>query len=223
VTGNNAAIAPTYWYEANLGGAITTAAAIDSSNTLTIKDFQLAAANIGTQVAGRPTWQTCTNGFDGVALISQTGFNQMINEAVTVGQGLQMSRLIESMIAGGKQVGNLRTYELPGIPFKFVVCNDSWLPRGVSSGAEQANTRRAVILGKAAVDLVLGRGYSGKEGTLAGVNIEIDSNYKTLNKERFATGSIMMGARKATATGTGSSASTSFDLATYVIDHYSAT
>lgn len=244
VTGCNAAIAPTYWYEANLGGAITTDSGVGAGNTLSIKDFELATSIIESQDSTKPTWQTLNDsanaGFIAVAFVSRTGVNQLRNEAVTLGQGAQFQVIIESMLAGGKDLGAMNTFMLPGLPIKFVVVPDSWMPRGVttSGGAETANTRRCVLVGANALDIAFGqgmrlnmaggngRGRTGTGGTGAfvqgGVSIEIDANYKPLNKETYANASVLWGCKKAQANGLSTASGSSYDLATYVITHYTA-
>lgn len=238
VTGNNTVAAPTYWYEGNEGGAITTATNITNSNKLSIKDFHIWAEVTSSNYAGRPSWQTLNGGVQALAFISRTGFTQLMYEATTVGQGAQFNEYVKAGMAGGKTYGNMQTFEIPGLPLLFVVVPDSWMPRGVSSGAETANTRRAFIVGANALDLCLGKGYGGVPSTgkeaqavgmgssasgVQGVNIEVDTNYKTLNKEGFGVVSLTYGAKKVQIDGNGSNTGTAYDLSTYVIDHYSAT
>lgn len=246
ITANNAAIAPTYWYEANSGGVITTDSGVNSGNVLTVQDFQDAVEVIESADSTRPTWQTLNEysneGFIAVAFISRTGAYQMQNQAVTLGQGPQIQNIIEATLAGGKDAkGWANTFMIPMLPIKFVIVPDSWMPRGVTTSglAETANTRRAVLVGANALDLSFGqgmkvpmngggnaRGNTGTSGSgkfLPGVNVEIDANYKPLNKETFATASCLWGAKKAQANGLGSATGTSYDLSTYVITHYSAT
>lgn len=247
ITGHNAAIAPTYWYEANGGGAITTDSGVNSGNTLSINDFRDAQAVVESADSTKPTWQTLNefsnDGFIGVAFISRTASTQLYNEAVTLGQGAQLQNIIQASMAGGKDVSEVvRTFMIPGIAFKFVVVPDTWMPRGVTTSglAETANTRRAVIVGANALDLAFGqgmkvpmnvggnaRGNTGSNGTgkmlPGGVSVEVDANTKPLNKETFATATALYGAKKAQANGLGSASGSSYDLATYVITHYSAT
>jgi hypothetical protein len=246
ITGNNAAIAPTYWYEASSGGAISTDSGVTSGNVLTIQDFQEAVEVIESADSTRPTWQTLNEysneGFIAVAFISRTGAYQMQNQAVTLGQGPQIQNIIQAAMAGGKNVdGWSNSFMIPMIPIKFVIVPDSWMPRGVTTSglAETANTRRAVIVGANALDVAWGQGQAlkmnaggnprGNTGTagsgkfLPGVSVEIDDQHKKLNKETFANASLLSGFKKAQANGLGAQTGTSYDLATYVITHYSAT
>lgn len=227
VTGNNSATAPTYWYEANLGGAITTDSGVNSGNTLSIRDFQLAEQIIRTQQVGRPTWQQLV-GKDASALVfvSDEGVAQLMNEATTLGQGQQLSQIINSQLAGGEKIGALNTFMIPGLSFKFIKVPESLMPRGVTTSGttETANTRRCVIVGANALDLSFGAGFSAGNGSepLPGVNVEIDTTYKPLNKQAYGNASVLYGAKKVVSTGSGSFASTGYDLSTYVITHYSA-
>jgi len=246
ITGNNAAIAPTYWYEANGGGSISTDSGVNSGNTLAIDDFYDAVAVIESADSTRPTWQTLNEfsneGYIAVAFISRTGAIQMQNQAVTLGQGPQIQNIIEATLAGGKDAkGWANTFMIPMLPIKFVIVPDSWLPRGVTTSglAETAQTRRAVIVGANALDLSWGQGMKipmnaggaarGNTGTagsgkfLPGVTVEIDDQHKKLNKETYANASVLWGCKKAQANGLGAQSGTSYDLSTYVITHYSAT
>lgn len=225
VTGNNAAAVPTYHYEASLGGVITTDSGINSGNPLTIADFQLAAEIVTSQQSGKPTWQTIKNKpYLGVALMSMTALNQLTRDPVTAGQGFQLSQIYNAMLAGGKTM-DLQQFQLPGVPFLLVVCPDSAIPRGVtlSSGAETANTRRVVILGSNAIDMAFGAGFTPQGGNpIPGINVEFDLEYKKLNKQGFGTASVLWGCKKAQSTGPGTGSSTAYDVASYVIGHYSA-
>jgi len=240
ITGNNTVAAPTYWYEANQGGAITTASGVGSGNTLSIKDFHIWAEVTSSNYSGRPSWQTLGGGVQALAFISRTGMTQLMYEQTTLGQGAQMNEYIKAGMAGGKTYGALQTFEIPALPLLFVVVPDSWMPRGVTTSglSETANTRRAFIVGMNALDLCLGKGYgnvptSGKTAEavgmgssasgVQGVNIEVDTNYKPLNKEGFGLVSLTWGCKKVRIDGNGSSSGTAYDLSTYVIDHYSAT
>ena len=224
ITGNNAATVPTYHYwGSSPTTARTTDASISSSDVLTLGDFQAAAENITSQPAAAPAWQTLTNKpYLACAIISFTGFNQLLNEAKTLGQGFQTSEVMMRQIeAGSKVEPDIQTFTIPGIPFKFVVVNDSWLPRGVnlSSGAEVANSRRAVIVGMNAIDVAFGAGYGG----LPGADIEFDTQYKKLNKQGFGAAKMLWGCKKTQSTGAGAGNTTAYDLSTYVICHYSRT
>jgi hypothetical protein len=226
VTGNNTAAAPTYWYEANLGGVITTDSGVGSGNTLSLKDFEIAATNITQQIAGRTRWQTLKGKkYLANAFISYTGLFQLNNEAVTLGQGSQLSNIVANILAGGKEVeADLTQFMLPSLPFKFVVVPDSWMPRGVTTSglAETANTRRAVIVGANALDFSFGAGYEAGGKAIPGMNVEMDTTYKPLNKMGYGNASALFGCKKAQATGSGTFAGTSYDMSTYVITHYSA-
>lgn len=225
ITGMNACAVPTYHYAASSGGAITTDASINSSNTLTLKDLQNAATIITSQQQSKPTWQTLKNkSYLAVCFISYTGMYQLENDAVTAGQGMQLSQVINANLAGGKTM-DLKQFELPGLPYLFVLVPDSWLPRGVtlSSGAETAATRRCVIVGRNCLDVAFGKGFSGAGKVMPGINVEMDTSYKKLNKQGYAAAKLLWGAKKTQQTGIGSGNSTSYDVSSFVLTHYSAT
>lgn len=225
VTGNNAALAPSSAYYAwgnNNDGGISDDANIDSSNPLTLRDFQNAREVITSQASGRPTWNCITGKpYEAVAFVSVTGMNQLRREAVTQGQGFNIPQISYAMMAGGKDV-NLMEYVWDG--FLMVEVPDSWLPRGVSSSASVANTRRAIICGANALDLAMGRGYTAPTGQkFPGFNVTLDDNYKKNNKRAYLTVDLLWGCKKAQITGAGEGTSTAYDNAVYVIGHYSAT
>jgi hypothetical protein len=240
ITGMNSATAPTYWYEAGNGGAITTASGVASGNKMSLIDFDVAELIINAQVAGRPTFQQLRNqDCAAMVIITKEQKQQLIREAVTLGSAPQLNQFVLSMMNGGKKVGAMEEFEVPGYPFKILVVPDVYLPRGVTTSglAETANTRRAIIVGHNAVDVAFGAGYTmpsqfagsgttgGAKGTskpVAGVSIEVDPNHKKLNNEAYAKVSLLWGCKKATVTGSGASAATSFDLAAYALDSYTA-
>lgn len=227
ITGNNSAIVPTYHYwGSSPGTAKTTDASIGSSDLLTLRDFQFAAEIITSQQSGKPTWQIFQGKrYIAVAIISQTGLNQMINESVTAAQGMQLSQVINAQLAGGNEM-DLQQFMLPGLPFLFAVVPDSWLPRGVtlSTGAETANSRRAIIVGRNAVDVAFGKGFAPAGGkVLPGMTVKMDPLYKPLNNQGYAVAELLWGCKKAQQTGPGSGNSTAYDVSTYVIAHYSRT
>lgn len=224
ITGNNSAIIPTYHFVGSSATAVTTDASVNSGNKLSITDFQRASETIMSQISGRPTWQMLTNGaYQAIAIISQTGLNQLINDPVTAAQGIQLSQLLNANIAGGNNM-KLQNFIIPGLPFKFVVVPDSWLPRGVNlgTGAEVAATRRAIIVGRNALDMSFGKGFSpAGKSPIPGASVEMDTTYKKLNKQGYGAATLLWGCKKAQSTGSGDGNSTSYDLSTYVICHFS--
>lgn len=224
VTGNNAATAPTYWYEANSGGVITTDSGVNSGNTLTIRDFQIAQRIITSQNSTNPTWQLIKGKpYIAVAFMAMEGFDQLCNDAVTLGQGFQLSQVYNANLAGGK-IMDLREFIIPSTQIKAVVVPNSWMPRGVTTSglAQTANTRRCVIVGRNALDLSFGAGFQPVgEKMIPGTSVQFDTEYKRLNNEGYGIGSLLWGVKKSRSTGPGNGNSTEYDMAAYVITHYS--
>lgn len=230
ICGNNTAIAPSSLYKA-IGaegvGGITTDEGIDSDNRLKLVDFMNAREVINSLSAGVPKWDTLGTTFMGhyieaAAIVGTTGMNQLKNDAVTTGQGINFAQLQYAKMAGGKEFAVGRgMYVMENI--LFVEVPDYLVPTGVNSStaAAVANTRRAIILGREAVDLAFGRGYdTGGGNGIAGVSVEIDEEHKKLNNRGTLKMSLFGGAKKRQQTGTGSLASTAYDKATFVISHY---
>ena len=225
ITGNNAAIAPTYWYKgSNAGASVQTSdTGITSSDTLSIKDFEAAQVIMTSQQAAKPTFQTLDTGYLGVVFLSYTGLNQLKNEAVTLGQGSQLMQIWQATAAGGKSM-DLMEFMLPGINLKFIVVPDTWLPRGVvTSGlTEKANSRRCIIVGKNALDVSFGKGFAPAGGKIIpGASVSFDMEYKKLNKQGYGVAELLWGAKKTQSTGSGDGNATAYDVGTYVITHYS--
>lgn len=226
VTGFNTAIAPSSAYKAYgslATGSVTTDQGVTSSNVLSVNDLYAAVETITGMTAGVPAWNLI-DGRDvlGLCVVSWSGANQLLKEVDTAG-GMTVSKSILSTMNGGKKYNGLNDFMIPGIPLAFIVLPDYLMPRGVhsSTSAEVANTRRAVILGANAVDLVLGKGYRSEGGQqIPGFSVSVDTTYKPLNREVFCTAEGIYGIKKAQILGTGSLASTAYDLASYVITHY---
>lgn len=232
VTGYNTAIAPTSTYKGyGSRAAISADESVTSSHPLKLQDFMDAREVITSSSSGIPLWNLLSGkevegkAVQAVAFVSTTGMNQLKNDAVTVGQGLNFAQLLYATLSGGKKFGTGGgLYIMENI--LFVEIPDYLMPRGVNSStsAAVANTRRAVIMGAGAVDMALGQGYTLPNGdTLAGFNVDFDEDYKKLNKESYAAVEVIWGAKKARLFGQGANANTAYDLATYVITHYSRT
>lgn len=231
LTGNNTAVAPSSRYKAigsKGAGSVTTDEGVTSSNKLTLEDFMVAREVITSPGQGIPIWSTVNrmikgDWIDAVAFVSTTGLNQMKFDPVTQGQGVNYAQINNAQIsAGSKALDGLTGFVLEHI--LFIEVPDDLLPRGVnsSSSAAVANTRRAVMLGANAIDIAAGQGYTEGSITVPGFNVEIDETYKKLNNQGYADVSWCGGIKKTQLLGTGANAANRYDLATYVITHYSA-
>lgn len=227
--GHNSAVAPTSLYKAigSLGaGGITLDQNVVSSNPLTLRDFQQARQVINNAASDVPLWNKLkkrVNGkeVDALALISTTGMNQLRNDPLTQGQGFNIPQIVYAGMAGGnKQMDLIDVFVVDGIAFKEMP--DHWFSRGIDSntGAPVAGTRRCVLLGEFALDMAMGKGFGGK---VAGFSLEVDENYKPLNKQGYSNAEIIGGVKKTQINGTGVNASALYDNAIYTITHYSNT
>lgn len=232
IRGNNATTAPTSIYKAigNEGaGNVTTDQGVTSANTLRLVDFMNARETINSVTGGVPIWQrldTSVGGklIDAIVLVGTSGMNQLKNDAVASGQGINFAQLQYASLAGGHDFGvgdglyymeNMLFCEMP----------DYLMARGIHSGtsAEVANTRRAVMLGLDAIDMGAGKGYSYKgDDIVAGFSMKLDENYKSMNDEGYASIEFNGGVKKNQKTGTGANASTLYDNSCFVITHYTA-
>lgn len=227
VTGFNTAVAPTSTYKA-IGsrgvGSITADENVDADNVLKLSDFMDMREVITSSTAGLPLWSLIgDNSVQAVAFVSTTGMNQLKNDAVTTGQGLNVAQTFYATAAGGKKMG-LDQFILENI--LFVEVPDYLMPRGVhsSTAAAVAATRRAVVMGANAVDVAFGKGYTSASGEIfPGFSVDYDDNYKKLNKETYASVEANWGCKKARIFGQGANSGTAYDLGTYVITHYSRT
>lgn len=225
VLGYNAAAAPTSNYKGYGSRAnISADESVTSSHPLKLSDFMDAREVITSSNAGLPQWNLIMEmGIQAVAFVSTTGMNQLKNDAVTQGQGINFAQTLYATLAGGKKF-SIDQFEMENI--LFVEVPDFLMPRGVHStlSTAVANTRRAVIMGVNAVDIALGAGYEAPNGDVyPGFAVQMDEQYKRLNKETYASVEAIWGCKKTRLFGQGSNASTAYDLATYVITHYSRT
>lgn len=236
ILGNNSAIAASSGYSAygSAGaGGISTDQAVTSSHPLTLQDLMDARETIrGTQM-GKPKWATLGTKMgnltvDAVVLVGVGGLNQIKNQLAASGSGRTLTGEGLAALAGGKNYFGGASYFIEGLLIFEV--DDDLLPRGVHSGtsAPVANTRRALILGRHAVDMALGKGVSGEVEKIGfveipGFRVAVDEDFKKLNNEGFIEVSANYGTKKAQKTGTGIYATTAFDVAAFHITHYSKT
>lgn len=226
VTGMNTVAAPTSTYKA-IGaggvGSVTTDEGIDADNVLKFSDFQTARQTILNHVSGVPLWNVLDQtDYQAIAFVSSTGMNQLKSDAVTQGQGVQLMQYNYAKLAGGQAI-SMTDFVLDGI--RFIEVADALMPRGVhsSTSAAVANTRRAILVGKGALDLAFGAGYVAPTGdTWPGFKVSTDAMYKPLNGEVYVAADALFGCKKVQLYGQGANAATQYDAATYVITHYTA-
>lgn len=232
IRGNNATVAPTSIYKAigaNGVGSITTDEGVDSDNILKLSDFMYAREIIRSTTAGVPKWNVIGGDYagkpvDAIAFVGTTGINQLKLDAAGSGNALTMSEIGLQGLAGGKQYPIGPSYWMENI--LFVEVDDDLLPRGVNSStsAPVANTRRAIIMGRGAVDMAVGQGYKVNDNVYySGFQVKVDEEHEKLNQIGYCEASFNFGVKKAGLFGQGTNAATRYDLASYVITHYSRT
>lgn len=223
----NSAIAPTAQYKATGSQTDLTDDNVTSSHPLTFQDIEDAMTAVTQTYAGIPQWETIKGkSCQAIAFVSHTGLNQLFNQARAAGTDGSISQLRYSTIEGGKEFGSFGDYNMievlvAGGNVGIVGVPDNLLPRGVASSAEVANTRRAIICGANALDLAAGDTFG--DGSQATVSVRVDTEYKKLNNEDYMSVELLMGGKKRQQNGFGANSGTAYDVATYVITHYSAT
>lgn len=223
VTGFNSVAAPSSIYKAyGSAAALSNDQSVSSSHPLTYKDLEEAYLNLNKVQAGVPIWDFIKGKSCRVlGIVSSTAMIQLQRDATA--SGFLIKEIVLNTIAGGKPLPDMKMYDVPMLSMKLIEVPDHEMPRGVHSStfAEVANTRRAVFLGKGALDVAFGAGYQpAGANPLAGFNILMDDKYKSNNQEVYVTAKCLWGAKKRQIRGTNG---TSYDAASYVITHYSAT
>lgn len=232
MTGHNAATAPTSTYHLwanNDAGSITNDQGTTSSQTLRLKDFMIFREVADSVRSGQPIFNKLETTIMGrrvnyVALVGTSGLNQMKQDQQGSKNNLVLSELQFAAMAGGKDnitVGN-GMYCLED--FLIIEVPDYLLARGVhnSTSAPVTTARRVAIMGRNAVDVGAGKGFSFNGNEIAGFKIAIDDDYKKLNDRGYAKVSFNGGMKKTSVYGFGGNESTLYDLASGVITYYSA-
>ena len=234
VTGLNGVESSTSQFSAigNLGaGGVTPPNNITSANILTIQDFMAAEVAIGQTYSGITTWnQIMNNGeCNAVALVSRSGWNQMLNQAPAVAANATVSQEVYSQLQGGndlaratgKTVYGFAEYRSIFTPtINYVVVPDDCVPRAVHSSAAVSGSRSALILGAGAVDMAVGRMIDGAPH--ASFKIATDTTTKSLNDFDYYGLWLLFGIKRTQLNGFGLNAGNKYDYATYKIDHYTA-
>lgn len=238
ITGHNPVTAINPLYRAlgsNAAGNITNPSQLTVANQLSLIDFMLMSNVIFNVHKGVTKWNALdrskAHGFRAVALVSRTGWNQMMSAAPTSSAYPTMAMELYQQIAGsgvkksestGKMIDNYELYRSAFTPdIGYLVCDDYELPRAVHNNAAQANTRSALILGRNAVDMkttkLIGDGKSGTPFII--VN---DTEHKKLDNYDYYALYMKYGIKRTVLRGTGINQNNDYDYAVAKIDHYSA-
>jgi hypothetical protein len=237
-TGFNATVAPDSTfklYGSNGAGGTSDQTIDDATSVLKWSDIQIAKEVATGSYVGRPSFEAIENdAYQYVLFVGQTGWTQLENDAVTSGQGINIAQLRYASLAGGSDI----KVGKGGIPYpNFVIDNvlivvlpNDLMPYGVHSGtgAAVSTCRRAVFVGKGALDIAFGKGYS--EGGMSKADMEAtngasvildDQTYKA-NRESTLASNVIWGCKKKLVSGFGTNASSTYDASVITISHYSA-
>ena len=216
-------------------GSPANPSAITSANRATLADFMAIEQKLLRTYAGRTRFQTCDMGKCGYAflhVLSHSAYLDMMIYAPTATSYTNLAYEAYQRLAAtgatkdkdaGMVDGAFKLYDSVFTPMsRFLVLPDDMLPRAVHSGAEVANTRVAITLGKGAVDFKTGNAVTGNNDTTL-FNIEIDTLTNKLNGLDTYQIEAMSGAKRARVEGFGSSANTKYELAANTLISYVAT
>lgn len=203
-------------------GGVTTVAGITSANTLTIQDWQNQVAIADSTPAGLPKFSRFGGAFNYYGILSTTAYFQMINQAAASGAASSAVEEMYRRMSSGEKFGALNTFELMLVPgVKFIVFPDSVMCRGTHSNAEVANTRCAGLVGKHALDFIIGKAYPSD--AMSSMMVMIDNVTNKNNKKDNYVVRMLVGGGRVQKNGTGAYASTAYDTGVRKIVHYSAT
>lgn len=237
VTGFNSVTAVNSLYNKfgnNAAGGVTTAAGITNANTLTLIDFMMLSDIVFDVYPGVTPWNPLDSmgkaQCRALAVVTRTGWTQLMTSVPAAGNYPSVAfELYNAIAAGGgkkeeytgRTIGNYRIYKSAFTPdIDYLVVDDHLLPQAVHSNAAQANTKVALLLGRNAVDMKVSKLV--KSGSGIPFMIEEDNQHEKLNNFDYWKLNMKFGLKRTLLKGTGANASTDYDYATAVINHYSA-
>lgn len=164
VTGLNAASAPTTFRSFFSTGSSDADVAADSTATLTLQAIDELETEAMTQRAGVNNFKMIVGKeYKFKFYVPMTGFKQLKQQAQSNGN-ITFPQIVLQKEAGGTdaaaQIGDSFQYSFT----KVIAVPDHYIPAGVTAGAAQANTKRAIFVGAEAACLVFGKGYSEATG-----------------------------------------------------------
>lgn len=238
VTGHNTvdAMQADYVDYGNLNlGSPANPSAVTSANRVTLADFMAKEQKLDRYYKGRTRFQMCDIGKCGYAflhIIPHSFWLDMMlyaptatsytNIAYETYQKLAASGATKDKDAGMVD-GAFKLYDSVFTPkSRYLVVPDDMLPRAVHSGAEVANTRVGLTLGKGAVDFKTGNAVSGDNETTL-FNIDIDTVTNKLNGLDIYQIEAISGAKRARVNGSGVNAATKYELAASTLIGYTST
>lgn len=239
ITGHNPVTEISSLYRAlgnNAAGGIVNPSQITVANQLSLIDFMLMSNVIFNVHKGVTKWNALDRsksyGFRALALVSRTGWTQMMSAAPssTAYPTLAFEMYQQISASGAKKSENtgkmIDNYEIHRSAFTpdigYLVCDDHELPRAVHSNASQANTRSALILGRNAIDMKTTKLLGDVKSGLPFIILN-DTTHEKLNTYDYYALFMKYGMKRTVLRGTGVNAATDYDYAVAKIDHYSAT
>lgn len=203
----------------HVAGGASDAQSLGSSNILTTKELMKACKNIASDTAYVEPFAQLGGGTLGAAVIAQSDLYNLMNEQATTGTAWTFSKAYEYAAQAGtiQKIGMMQVINVIGIPLDIIVFPDTYFHKAThsSTGAPVASTRRLFILGKNAVDAVLGQAVAGKD--FMPFSVEVDTSYKKMGTKGFGQVSGVFGFKN-TQFNLKSGGSTLVPLSTYIID-----
>jgi hypothetical protein len=223
-TGMTAGIAPSTNYVAyGSGASLANPAAITATNApLVMQDLERAFIFARRAFSNVTQFKTIEKmGCNLLAMISDTGMQQLRNQARAVGADFTLSQMRYSLLEGGKSVNGFEDVTvISDIGLHIVTVPDDLMSRAVNSGTENALSRCALLLGANAIDFAIGAAIPGSD--LPAFDISIDDKTNSLDKWITGAAKAIWAAQKVQLRGSGANSGTNYDLSTYVIRHSAA-
>jgi hypothetical protein len=183
--GLNAGVAPSSGYIFR-PGSNTTDQAVNADTTATLKMSHIDTLVDAARTTRPYIEKIDRNGINYLFYVHVKGFRQLMQDTTSPFQ--QRDIILAKIAAGAKDE------ELLGEAFQYnetlVICSDK-LPYGVHSGtsAAQTNVRRGVFVGKNALAMAYGKGFSDGKETVASYKFDMD--FWDINKyKRYVLSSI---------------------------------
>ena len=222
------------FYGNDSAGAPANPSEITENNYATLVDFINIENSLFDVVRGRTSFNQMdmSHGCKALVIIGRSNWGQMLISSPAQGNIPSVAReTYESISATGVDKSKDSGMKIGGFPvhtsaftpdLKYLVVDDYLLPRAVHNGAEVANTRTCLIIGKHALDMKVGSMMPSIGNENAAFAFTADTEYEKLNTFDYYQLAMKFGVKRVMIEGTGINAGTRYNHAAAVLNLYSA-
>ena len=206
ITGMNATTAPSSNRVFFATGSTDAAVGASSSATLTLQAIDELEEEAGTQRTGVNNFiPLIGKGYKYKFYVAESAFKQLKQQAQVNGN-LTLPQIMLQQESSGKNATALLDDSFQYSKTLVISVPNHYMPTGITSGAAQLNTKRAIFTGAGAACLAFGKGYSDKKETIAGFKILNDND--DIEETRITVATGIFGLKKTVIDGVDQSAMT---------------